>query len=169
MESSSPPSTAATPPCAQRVADWLELALGEHADPQARLGGGPHGRGQAGHAAAQDEQVEVGHEVVLRSGPCSSASSARSGRFVDGRFRVDVHDERLRSLELGVLVVGVGDDDDLVAGMHEPGGGAVEADLARAARDGVGLEAGAVVDVERRATCSHSRMSASSISAGVEA
>ena len=42
----------------------------------------------------------------------------------------------------------VGDDDDPVAGLHEPGGGAVERSRRRDRPDRVGLEPGAVVDVE---------------------
>ena len=38
VESSSPPSTAATPPWAQRVADWASVGLGQHPHPQARRG-----------------------------------------------------------------------------------------------------------------------------------
>src|SRR5581483_4425575 len=61
---------------------------------------------------------------------------------------VDVDDDRGEPLQLGVLVVGVGDDDHSVAGVNQAGGGAVEGDPPRAADDGVGLEPGAVVDVE---------------------
>src|SRR5205807_8178466 len=59
---------------------------------------------------------------------------------------------RLEIHQLGVLVVGVGDDDDLVAGVHEPGSGTVETAVARAGRagDGVGLEAVAIVDIDHR-------------------
>src|SRR5256714_789748 len=61
---------------------------------------------------------------------------------------VDVDDRGGEALEFGGLVVGVGDDDHPVAGVHEAGGGSVEGHLARPAHDGVGLEPGAVVDVE---------------------
>ena len=50
--------------------------------------------------------------------------------------------------ELGLVVVGVRDDDHAVAGLHEPGRGAVEDHVAGSARHRVRLEAGAVVDVE---------------------
>src|SRR5437667_444952 len=52
---------------------------------------------------------------------------------------VDVDDDRGVVLELGPVVLAVGDDDDLVARVHEPGSGAVQADLARSrlAQDGV--------------------------------
>src|SRR5438132_908949 len=43
---------------------------------------------------------------------------------------VDVDDLGLEAFELGVLVVGIGDDDDLVARMYQTGGRAVEADVA---------------------------------------
>jgi hypothetical protein len=61
-----------------------------------------------------------------------------------------VDDAGLVALELGGLVVGVADHDDAIAGLHQPGGGAVEAHVARAppAADRVGLEPGAVVDVD---------------------
>ena len=53
VESGSPPSTAATPPWAQRVVACVQLALGEHADPHAVCVGGPHRGGQPGHPAAR--------------------------------------------------------------------------------------------------------------------
>jgi hypothetical protein len=56
---------------------------------------------------------------------------------------------RLVRLEVLARVLRVRDDDDRVALVDEPGGGAVDLDLARAALadDGVGLEPLAVVDV----------------------
>jgi len=61
-----------------------------------------------------------------------------------------VHDARLVGGELVLGVARVGDDDDRVAALHEPGGGAVDRHHARAplARDRVRLKARAVVDVE---------------------
>src|SRR5581483_855284 len=109
----------------------------------ARLGGGPHSGRQPGHAAAQDQHVETSGRVS-------------HGAFLLGQFEVgsrsiavvDVHHDGRVALQLGLLVVGVGDDDYLVARLHETGGGAVEAHLAGAALDGIGLEPVAVVDVE---------------------
>ena len=75
----------------------------------------------------------------------------RSGGLIDHDVGgVDVDDARLVGGELGLVVVGVADDDHPVARRHQPGGGAVEAEVARAslAGDHVGLEAGAVVDVD---------------------
>src|SRR5690606_12048886 len=66
---------------------------------------------------------------------------------------VDVDDGGLPAGgQLGVVDLGVADDDHPVAGVDQVGGGAVEADVAAAplALDDVGLEAGAVVDVDHR-------------------
>src|SRR4051794_12481299 len=62
---------------------------------------------------------------------------------------VDVDDARLVAVELALVVGRVGDDDDGVAAVHEASGGAVDTERAGSslAGDGVGLEAGAVVDV----------------------
>src|SRR5688500_10620040 len=57
-------------------------------------------------------------------------------------------DRGLEGVELSVVVVGIADDDDAVAGVHEAGGGSIEADVAGAAGDDVGLEPSAVVDVD---------------------
>ena len=61
-----------------------------------------------------------------------------------------VNDARLVALQLGLVVLAVGDHDDRVAPMHQAGGGAVDLDLSRAphAGDRVGLKARAVVDVD---------------------
>ena len=54
-----------------------ELGLREHADPQAQLVGGADGGRQAGHPAAQDEQVElVGSQPGHGSSSCASAAEA---------------------------------------------------------------------------------------------
>ena len=66
----------------------VQLALGQHADAQAGLVGGPHGGRQAGHAAADDEQVELvgaepGHRtvsLVAGLGPEPQDSSMRRAR-----------------------------------------------------------------------------------------
>src|SRR5436190_7518887 len=65
-------------------------------------------------------------------------------------LRLDVNDARLVVLHLRAVVGRVGDDDDGVAAVDEPRGGAVDLHLAGAALAGdrVGLEAGAVVDVD---------------------
>src|SRR4030095_9286006 len=44
--------------------------------------------------------------------------------------RVDVHDLRAVRLELGLVVLRIGDHDDAVTRVHEPGGSAVEDDVA---------------------------------------
>ena len=66
------------------------------------------------------------------------------------RAGLDVDDGRLVLAQLGAVVLRVGDDDDRVAAVHEAGGGPVDLHRARAALAGdrVGLEAGAVVDVD---------------------
>ena len=68
----------------------------------------------------------------------------------DPVLRVHEDDVRLVLAGLGVLHLRVGDEDDAVTGMHEAGSGAVDADDAGAtlAGDRVGLEPGAVVDVD---------------------
>src|SRR4051812_15041912 len=65
-------------------------------------------------------------------------------------LRLDMDHARLVVLHLRAVVGRVGDDDDRVAAVDEPGRGAVDLHVARAALagDGVGLEAGAVVDVD---------------------
>ena len=65
---------------------------------------------------------------------------------------VDVHDARDVALRLGLVHDAVADQDHQVAGVHEVRGGAVDADDAAAAlaRDHVGLQAGAVGDVDDR-------------------
>src|SRR4051812_49580214 len=70
--------------------------------------------------------------------------------LVGRRARRDVDDARRVALHLGGVVLRVGDDDDRVAAVHEARGRAVDLHLARAAPAGdrVGLEAGAVVDVD---------------------
>lgn len=64
-----------------------------------------------------------------------------------------MHDARLKvSGKLAGFVMGIGDDDDLVAGMAESGGGPVQTDgsAATLAANGVGFEARPVVDVDHR-------------------
>ena len=62
-----------------------QLALGEHADPHAVGAGGADGGRQAGHAAAQDEQVER-FDVGRRSGrqPIRPIARARSAPMASG-------------------------------------------------------------------------------------
>ncbi|QCB28316.1 hypothetical protein CENDO_05150 [Corynebacterium endometrii] len=62
---------------------------------------------------------------------------------------IDEDDPRAVVLKLPLLVMRIPDDDDEVAGADQAGGGAVDADNARApvARDGVGGQSVAVVDV----------------------
>ncbi len=93
VESSSPPSTAATPPWAQRVADWDKLGLGQHTDPEPGSPVGPDGaagqhRGrqadcsrQTGHPTSEHQDVELaghrsrpGHE---QAGPTGSRAGWR--------------------------------------------------------------------------------------------
>ena len=63
------PSTAATPPWAQRVVACWSSALVSTPTPHAVDLGGPHRRRQAGHARAEHEQVEVvGHGAGLAHG-----------------------------------------------------------------------------------------------------
>ena len=50
-------------------------------------------------------------------------------------------------LRFGLVELGVGADDDDVAALNQPGGGTVDADVARAAEDDVGREARAGVAV----------------------
>jgi len=61
-----------------------------------------------------------------------------------------MNDHGLEPFQLGRFELGVAQDDDPVANGDETGGGAVEADLARTANDGVSLEPRAVVDVDNR-------------------
>src|SRR5262245_51689749 len=61
---------------------------------------------------------------------------------------VDEHDQRFVSLELRFVVVRVADDDDLVTGVHEPRGRAIDDHVAGTTADDVGLETRTVVDVE---------------------
>ena len=75
VESSSPPSTAATPPWAQRVADWdsAPLVSTPSDEPALARPGQPDGGRQPGHAAAQDQDVEgsrpgLGVLTPVRSG-----------------------------------------------------------------------------------------------------
>ena len=79
------------------------------------------------------------------------SSSATASSTVDDRVvLVDVHDPRHVRRELLLGVRRVRDHDHRVARVHEPRGRAVHLDLAAAARarDRVGLEARAVVDVD---------------------
>src|SRR3989304_1069161 len=64
--------------------------------------------------------------------------------------RVDVNQRRPVRARLSLVELNVAEDDDAVSHGDEVGGGAVDADDARAglALDGVGLEAGAVLDVQ---------------------
>ena len=78
----------------------------------------------------------------------------RFGRVVTGPDHavvgVDEDDNRLSRAGLFLVHLPVGDEDDEVAWVHQPGRGAIDADDARAARawNDVGLEAGAVRDVD---------------------
>src|SRR4029078_5992963 len=64
--------------------------------------------------------------------------------FDDAVFAIDEHHAGAAGAGFCVCELLVGDDDQEVAGVDEVGGGAVNADFARAAlaEDGVGLEAG---------------------------
>ena len=70
----------------------------------------------------------------------------------DAVVGVDEDHAGLAGARLGVVHLPVADEDDEVAGVHQPGGRAVDADDAGAARagDDVGLQAGAVGDVDDR-------------------
>jgi hypothetical protein len=156
VESSSPPSTAATPPWAQRVADWESTPL---VRTPTRIPGGlgqaDDGR-QSGHTTAEDEDVELHGPAPDRAG--CSAGSARVSSASSGGPTVDVVDHPLarrrarRSARTASssasLVVGVGDDDDLVARRTSRAAAPLRQTWPGSADDGVGLEAGAVVDVE---------------------
>src|SRR3954451_13620664 len=93
---------------------------------------------------------------MAAASPFWLAPSGEEGRHlgidVDDPVAValDVHDPGLVGLHLRAVVLAVGDDDDRVAAVHEPGRGAVDLHVAGAPDpgDGVRLEAGAVVDVD---------------------
>ncbi len=134
-----------------------QLALGQHPEgqrgPRRRDGFGETDRGrQPGDAAAQDQDVEGSrpglwaHAGSVRG---ASSTSRRADASSITRFRPSTCTTRGHvALELGALVLGVGDDDHLVPGRHQTGGRTVETDLAALTLDGVRLEARAVVDVE---------------------
>ena len=140
----------------------LELGLGEDAHPHAVQLRGADGGRQPGHAGAQHEQVEIGHQeglqgsradrrgdpgaqrrvwrraaqprpsIRLPPGPTTSlldvdVAVGRGALLLGGDElgregvdrlvgAVDVHDGGLVALELGCLVLGVGDDDHSIAG-----------------------------------------------------
>jgi hypothetical protein len=47
----------------------VELGLGQDPDAQARSSGGAHGGRQPGDPAAENEQVEVHHTLLVTPGP----------------------------------------------------------------------------------------------------
>ena len=69
---------------------------------------------------------------------------------LDAVALVDVDDDRAEAARILFRVVGVGQDEDDVAGMDQAGGGAVDAAFAAAAcaGEGVGGEPVAVIDVQ---------------------
>src|SRR4051794_25324959 len=148
VESGSADSTAATPPWAHRVVVWCSSPLVSTPTRSPWM--------SAARTAADNPATPLpstsrsrasapsGGSVIEGSGPLGHGL-VQGDRAVAG---IDVDDGRLVVDELLVGVVGVGDHDHLVTGLHESGRGPVEADLARTAGDGVGLEPGAVVDVE---------------------
>jgi hypothetical protein len=107
VESSSPPSTAATPPWAQRVADWDSTPLVRHADPQGRPPPGPASR------TAADRPATPLPRTRTSKGPGRAGRWSR--RFGQGELGVeagrhlvdhpvapvDVHDAGHVGLELG--------------------------------------------------------------------
>ena len=110
-----------------------------------------HRRGEAGDAAAEDEEVGrvLGHEEVgLAEGAPSYGATSRIECIVGWLSSSTCTTTGSYAGELRLVVLRVGDHDHLVAGVHEPRRRAVEDHVARAAADHVGLEAGAVVDVE---------------------
>src|SRR4051794_24187245 len=96
---------------------------------------------------------DVVHAVAAHVAAVVAVAGDRSGGVAvnvhDLVAAVHVHDLRLHLAGLGVGHAHVADDDHEVAGLHEPGRGAVDADDAGAtrARNDVGLQPGAVVDV----------------------
>ena len=147
------PSTAATPPWAHWVADSARSPLVSTPTRSAgdrppgrrrhrgRQAGDPAARRPGGRGVPRPPVVDAGSAAVTLRQP--SGAVAVDGRFARRRGRRGARSRRAR-----LLVVGVGDDDHLVAGVDQAGGRAVEAHLAGPPEDGVGLEAGAVVDVE---------------------
>ena len=134
VESSSPPSTAATPPWAQRVVDWASSPLVSTPDPQAVPASASADRGrQPGHAAAEDQQVERSPgrgPGASRRAPASArdGSASQRGRRAAPRSRSTTALAASTWTTAGSkpsssasLVVGVGDDDHLVAAAA-PGG-----------------------------------------------
>ncbi len=77
VESSSPPTTAATPPWAQRVADWARSPLVRTPTLRPAGVGQAYHRRQPRHAAAEDEDVEF-HEW-RPDGPGAGLNPRRPG------------------------------------------------------------------------------------------
>src|SRR4029079_10430609 len=79
------------------------------------------------------------------------AQTFHSFPFVDRLIVVvDVHDLRRVRSKLRLVVHGVRDDDDAVAGLHQPSGRAIEDHITGPALHHIGLEPSTVVDVEHR-------------------
>ena len=104
-----------------------QRALGQHAEREgAARPGQPHGGRQPGDAAAQDQDVERSRarpRVSRRFGQGYRQLGVEAGRDLvdDPVAPVHVHDAGHVLVELGPLVLGVGDEDHLVA-RAPPGG-----------------------------------------------
>jgi hypothetical protein len=183
-------STAAMPPCAQRVEPSSTRTLvttatdrpaaracrathspatpgADDADVGRQLPARAPGR-RAGWAArrpgGRQRRHRTGTPKSLRRCPAHRARGPR-GRPPSSTTRLAPSTCTTSgcSLRLGLVHEAVADQDDQVAGVHEVRGGAVDADDAAAALagDDVGLQAGAVGDVDD-ATCSPGSRSAAS-------
>ena len=171
------PSAAAMPPCAQRVEPVVEQRLGDEQHRQPGSARVQH-RGEPGEPGPDDD--DVGRRSSRARGASRRRASRFTSltRLVSRSARATCHRApapaaprpgrcRCRTIRLsastkttcGWRVAGLGvvhdavrDEDDEVAGVHQPGGRAVDADDAGAARPGddVRLQPGAVGDVDDR-------------------
>ena len=119
--SSSPPRAAATPPCAQRVAEresspFVSTRRARATPPGRPAGAPPWARRRPPENQNVEGAVGAGSRLTPNRFPCASTrDSIPSVRPPVRRDRpvalVDVHDHRRVALELGLVVGRVGDDD----------------------------------------------------------
>src|SRR5437763_4871156 len=148
VESGSSDNTAATPPCAQRVADCTSSAL---VSTPSRIPGSVAARTAAERPATPLPRTRRSRFRAGSGLAGDGVTRASQVEDVEGAVLVvDMHDDGLEAVELGVLVIGVGDDDDLVARVHEPRRSTVQLHLAGLTEDGGRREAGGGGDVGQR-------------------